>query len=303
MSKLEDPKKDHTTEYMEALFDIDIIDMFIIQNLMRYPNSDLLAIDLKKQLDATLPVKNKIYTSKFYNKLRKLKELGFLNFQQIDKKIQSIEATQKAAFAMAEIRTISLFATSQFPDLVEEMIPIYLNHLNINFDGSPIYDNVLLISLEHGKDLRVFEKLIQFGKSTYLVNIHHDDEFPINDVSVRLLEQKEGTIFIPDGFFDAVIMIGFDCNSVSVEDNINWIKETYRLLKPEGILHVSSLSELKKTNHFLIDSFIDELHDNPLFRHVSIDELQNFIDKVGFYDTGIFEYKGMVLGYGKKPVE
>ena len=71
--------------------------------------------------------KKNISTSRFYNKLKKLKKQGFIKYYQ-DKsgKMQDLENTEKANLAIQEIKKLSIFATSDIFDNLDEIIPAFL---------------------------------------------------------------------------------------------------------------------------------------------------------------------------------
>ncbi|MCE7734522.1 MAG: hypothetical protein GPJ54_06570, partial [Candidatus Heimdallarchaeota archaeon] len=141
---------------LSDILSIDVTEMLIMQNLMRYPDSKLMAIDLKNILNSMFTGKKKISTSSFYNKLKKLKKQGFIKYYQ-DKsgKMQGLENTEKANLAIQEIKKLSIFATSDIFDYLEEIIPSFLKEAKIDYQGQPIYENLLFINLEDGLDARV----------------------------------------------------------------------------------------------------------------------------------------------------
>ena len=82
MSNIADLRRNADVFDLGDILAIDVTEMLIMQNLMRYPNSELQAIDLKNLINGMLIGSKKISTSSFYNKLKKLKTQGFLKYQQ-----------------------------------------------------------------------------------------------------------------------------------------------------------------------------------------------------------------------------
>ncbi|MHA2338571.1 MAG: class I SAM-dependent methyltransferase, partial [Candidatus Hodarchaeales archaeon] len=282
------------------ILSIDVTEMLIMQNLMRYPNSELMAIDLRNILNSMLTGKKKISSSSFYNKVKKLKTQGFINFKQ-DKsgKMQELEITDKAILAIQEIKKLSIFATSDIFDHLQEIIPEYLREAKIDYQGKPIYDNVLFINLEDGLDARIMNSLTVFGKNNYLVRSSNNEDIPVN-VELKQIEQTNNMILMPNDFFDAVLIIGYDCLFADNQDGTQWLQEAYRVLKPGGFMNVNSVTEVPDSNHFIIRSMVDDLHKSPQFRFITSKQLITEMAEVGMKDYQTFESNGMLLGYGYK---
>lgn len=285
---------------LSDILSIDVTEMLIMQNLMRYPNSQVMAIDLKNILNSMFTGKKKISTSSFYNKLKKLKTQGFINYNQ-DKsgKMQSLETTEKASLAIQEIKKLSIFATSDIFDHLHDIIPAFLKEAKIDYQGKPIYENLLFINLEDGLDSRVMGSLTVFGNNNYVVRSSDNQDIPINP-EMKQIEQSNNMILMPNDFFDACIIIGYDCLFADHNIGIQWLKEAYRVLKKGGFLSVNSVTELPASDHFIIRSMVDDLHSSPQFRFITPEHLIKEVAEAGIENYQTFQSNGMLLGYGYK---
>lgn len=279
---------------------IDVTEMLIIQNLMRYPNSELMAIDLRNMINGMLIGDKQISTSSFYNKLKKLKTQGFLKYDQ-DKsgKMHLLEITEKGIKAIHEIKKLSILATSNIYDSLQEIIPEFMEKAELKYIGKPIFENLLFINLEAGVDVRVMGYLTGFGLNNYVVMSSNSKEIPIS-ADIKQIDQANNMILMPNDFFDSCVIIGYDCFSSTDIHSIQWLKEAYRVLKMGGFLTVTSISELPTSDHFVIQSMVDDLHSSPHFRFITSEQLKGEMAEVGIENYQTFESKGLLLGYGYK---
>ena len=139
-----------------------------------------------------------------------------------------------------------------------------------------------------------------FGHKSYVVRSSNDQDIPINP-EMKQIEQSDNMILMPNDFFDACIIIGYDC-LFSDDDHIDiqWLKEAYRVLKPGGFLNVNSVTEIPASDHFILRSMIDDLHSSPQFRFITSDHLKREMAEAGIENYQTFESNGMLLGWGYK---
>jgi hypothetical protein len=216
--------------------------------------------------------------------------------------MQAIEHTEKANLAIKEIRKLSIFATSDIFDHLQDIIPAFLKEVKIDYQGKPIYENLLFINLEDGLDARVMNSLTVFGQNNYVVRNSNNHDIPINP-RMKQIEQSNNMILMPNDFFDACIIIGYDCLFTSYDGHdigIQWLKEAYRVLKKGGFLNVNSVTEIPQSDHFIIRSMVDDLHSSPQFRFITSEHLIKEVAEAGIEDYQTFESNGMLLGYGYK---
>ena len=300
MSNIVELRKNAEEIDLGDMLAIDVTELLIMQNLMRFPNSELMAIDLRNIINGMLHGGKKISTSSFYNKLKKLKTQGFINYKQ-DKnsKTHALEITNKAKLTIHEIKKLSIYATSDAFDYLQDIIPEFLKKAKIDYKGKPIYENLLFINLEDGLDFRIMNSLTVYGKNNFVVRSSNNKDIPISD-EIKQIEQANNKIMVPDEFFDACIIIGYDCLFADSHEGIEWLKEAYRVLKKGGFLNVNSVTELPPSDHFIIRSMIDDLHGSPHFRFISSEQLIAESAEVGMENYQTLERSGMLLGYGYK---
>lgn len=300
MSSIAELRRNSDEFDLGDILNIDVTEMLIMQNLLRYPNSELVAIDLRNMINGMLTGSKNISTSSFYNKLKKLKTQGFLNYDQ-DKsgKMKSLEITKKGNLAIRGIKKLSIFATSDIYDHLQEIIPTFLKQAKLDYQGKPIFSNLLFINLEDGLDTRIMNSLTIFGENNYVVRSSNNQEIPIS-ADIKQIQQDNNMILMPNDFFDACLIIGYDCLFASDVNGIQWLTEAFRVLKKGGFLNVNSVSELPKSDHFIIRSMIDDLHSSPQFRFITSEQLKSEMKQIGMEDYQTFESNGMLLGYGFK---
>lgn len=300
MAYIAELRKKNEENDLGDILAIDVTEMLIMQNLMRYPNSELMAIDLRNLLNGMLTGSKKISSSSFYNKLKKLKTQGFLKYtQDRSGKMQAIEITDKSRYAIQEIKKLSIFATSDIFDHLQEIIPEFLRLAKLDYKGKPIFENLLFINLEDGLDSRIMNSLTVFGRNNYVVRSSNNAEIPISD-TIKQIEQSNNMILMPNEFFDACLIIGYDCLFAGDQDGIQWLKEAYRVLKKGGLLNVNSVTELPTSDHFIIRSMVNDLISSPQFKFISSDQLKSELKEIGMENYQTLESNGMLLGFGNK---
>ncbi|MDH5644729.1 MAG: hypothetical protein OEZ01_01910 [Candidatus Heimdallarchaeota archaeon] len=293
--------KSHSVDLSEIL-DISVTEMLILQNLIRYPTSNVLRINLLENLNTMIGHKSnsgkKIPASSFYHKLDRLEKRGLISYDNVDGKVQSIQATDLGSQVMGEIKKISLFTLTDIYDSVQEMIPEFLMNTGI----TPNFEDILIINLEEYIDTRIIELISTYSKNSYILA---DDEmyemYVRKGINPKIMQTKfkNGLIREADGFFDGAILVGYDClDKQYVGFMRDWLKDTTRVVKKGGIILVTSIEDFPKVDHFVIQSMIEDLEVSDIVTHTGEESLLNELQIAGIKESKIFKIKGMLFGYG-----
>ena len=186
-------------------------------------------------------------------------------------------------------------------DHLQEIIPAFLKEAKIDYHGKPVYENLLFINLEDALDARVMNSLTIFGRNNYVVRSMNNTDIPFSP-EMKQIEQSNNMILMPNEFFDACIIIGYDCLFTNDDhsEGIQWLKEAVRVLKKGGFINVNSVTELPQSDHFIIRSMVDDLHSSPQFRFITPQHLKMEMAEAGIENYNTFESNGMLLGHGYK---
>ena len=62
--------------------------------------------------------------------------------------MKSLEITKKGNLAIHGIKKLSIFATSDIYDHLQEIIPAFLKQAKLDYQGKPIFSNLLFINMK-----------------------------------------------------------------------------------------------------------------------------------------------------------
>lgn len=281
------------------LLDLSVAELLILQFMLRFQTPILRKV-LLETLNHTMGEEKSISSSSFYNMTKKLSERGLI--VSVDKK--EILATPKARDVIRTINRLTAIASIDGMQLIEEMLPKFAQVANLKPGGR---DRQLIINLESGMDIRMTHAIASFAQRSFIASddlayqSYLDRGMPTNIEQTKLDKHDEKMIRERDEYFDAVILLGFDCNK-NYRDipTQQWMEESERVLAPGGLIIASSTEDLPVTNHFLADGLIENIRDSELMGNVGREQLIEEMNKIGIDDAAIFAHKGLLIGWGHK---
>ncbi len=284
---------------LEEVLDLTVTEMLILQYLQKYTGPTV-RIALLETINAILSGEKKIPSSSFYNKLDKLRKRGLIEYVE-DKEGKSdkmIQATELASDAMDIIKELSFYGSVNIYQLNTEYIPKFLEYIGLDH-----VDNVILINLEEGIDIRTIKLIDNFTDKTFLVC---DDEtyerYIHRGIMSNIIQSKviDGRIREPDNFFDGCLIVGYEIRKHDKIPAKNWLIEGLRVIKPGGLFMVATVEAIPKIDHFLIQNILSDLAHKSLITQITKEKLKEDIEGVGVKDLQIFTYSGVILALGRK---
>jgi len=275
------------------ILNLSVTELLIMQFLMRY-QMPIVRIVLLESINSIVESAKKIASSSFYLKLNRLEANGF-----IKKEDDRITITAKGKSTINEIQRLTILATMQDYIITQEILPIFLNKVGIEHVGK-----ILIINLEVGIDLRLIEDIGSIADETFLF-AEEDifDSYIARGMSknIRQVDIIGGKIAVPDNTFDAVVIIGYSTHDVLHDiSNLDWAKDAYRTLSNDGLMVISTIQTVEQTNHFIVDSVIENLKVCHEIHEIDDGDLLKDMRKIGLKTPEIFEHKGLLLGHCRK---
>ncbi|MHA2325721.1 MAG: hypothetical protein ACXACB_09990 [Promethearchaeota archaeon] len=298
-------RNDESFELTDVL-DLSIADMLILQYLLR-TNTSIPRKALLEDLNSYLGEGRRIVTQTFYNKVDKLKENGFIETSSTSKgKIHEIWTTEKAKAVMEKISELSLFGTINYFEHSKGFISEFNSYMRQQLDVETI-GSLLIINLEEGIDLRSIELIGENVEELYIVsNDEQYQNYLTRNMPSRVHQTKHshGILREPEGFFEISLLLGYECAERVGKSHIDvegWIKEAIRVTKPGGVVIISSVETIPKSDHFIIEHIARGIRESEFIKEISkeerIDELKEYnLEKIDTYS-----YNGLILGWGFKP--
>lgn len=282
--------------FNKKLLGMTIHSLFILQLLIRSPDG-LVGKSLHESVNAFLKSKEGVPTSTFYNILTNMEEDGLITSNRI-KEGKLFTYTSLGQQLVHQVAELSFFGSISVFDYVSELFP-KLEHLL----GQAHFNHVLAINLEEAIETNSINILTQISDNVSLVA--DDDTFSRYQSrnlhpNVKQTRIEHGLIREPANFFDGCSIIGFQSGRAADISHHDWLKEAIRVIKPGGMIMISSVEKIPHLDHFLIEHMINRITSTDYIRQMSKENLKQELEQEGLSDIQIFTHKGILVGIGIK---
>jgi predicted transcriptional regulator len=250
----------------------------------------------------------KFSTSSFYNSLKNLEGKGLVKSNKDEKeKIVSIEATKYTEILINTIAKhvirfglIEAEKNKLFPNIIEEVIKEEIFKVKeIKKFGTALY-----ISFSDFVNIKCIKFLFQATDNLFVLL----NEEVFENISKMGLENIQNTsvfnktIRESDSFFDAVIVpYHFQTTNLKDVTKETILKESFRIIKENGVVIIHGYSELPNFDHALLSIFINWVKN--VYTDIETSSERKFKEellKAGAKEAKVFVYKGHLFGIGYK---
>jgi hypothetical protein len=112
---------------------------------------------------------------------------------------------------------------------------------------------------------------------------------------------EAGTIREADSFFHGSLIVGYNKEEVYQGYKLShWLQEAVRVTKPGNLVMVQAAVEFPEYNHMILDILVKEMANYDFITVISKDQLKSDMEAVHLSDVQVEEYKGIILGWGRK---
>lgn len=286
-----------TLNAQEEFFDLSFRDLFILFIIIR--NNGVIGRNTFREMVNSY-LKIELKPSSFYNLLNKLEEKKLITYSEEDKKIS---VTDLVPLIFTEITKMSFLGLIDTKNLITKLIGKILP--KIEKSG---YDTILLVPLEPVIDVDIYNQISNLAKDTYILST--DSEFKnlqTRSLNGNIFQSKivvdEGKIREADNFFDAVMYLGYKTMKNSPETFKKLMKDSYRVIKKNGYLFLSSFLEVDAiTDHIFLTYFRTVFSHNAIIDFVKEEDLLSDLKVIMQTNIKVQVIKedGMIVGWGIK---
>lgn len=253
-------------------------------------NSPFLESDFYKNLNK----KKKLTTGKFYHNLSKLKDKGLLEFDGNVGKV-SVKPTQYTKFVskllMKFIINNDIMNSQEYR---EEFSEKFLEKF-----GKVQFSRVLSIWLSEYIPYSIAEQIAQYSEESYILAKNEIIEANGKDNAFQYTEMIGKQIDKPADVFDGALIPVYKKNPKFHDmTNTDILKEISRVTKPEGLIALISVADIKDTGNIFIDEILKVFKTALTNRMATKEELEDEFNKAHISVVDIFEQQGLLIGIG-----
>ncbi len=297
LARYQKPVVRHTL-FSEVKEFIEFKEQFIIK--LENKNSN----EQNKKFYDNIEQKRIFSTSSFYNSLLNLESKGLLKFHQNEKgnekgKKTFIEATPYAKFVPKLllkflINNDIMHAPEERKEFSERFLKLIGNQEKVSFERA------LLVWFTENDVYSIEQQLTDFTEKLYVLSKNENKEtVKLRNVEYSKFEDRK--IREAENFFDGAIIPVYKRNPKFHDmERIDIIKEIIRVIKPNGVLIVIAIAEMKSTGNLYVDELIKIYKLVLINRTFEANELAEDLKKAGLKDIKVIEYKGLLIGKGNK---
>ncbi len=279
---------------------LSISQVFVMVMMSAFPEGTV-RYNLFQSINSYLSENKRISASSFYNSLKRLEEKGFIRISTDESgKASLVHLTSKADNVFKQIGYIFSFTGFNFraflPGLASKIIKKLALAQELN--------SIIIISQEAGLDVHSYPIYENLAKHVHSVATDESYQRYILPYSPEIHQSKilNKKIREPDGEFDACFLSAYqNRNEFFNLSPIELLREAVRVTKSAGLVIIITFSVPNKTNHFIIDSFIEMVISNPFMANISENEVLHDLNEVGLKDVSISNFNGVILGFGIVP--
>lgn len=299
------------TNIIEKFLDLSLREILVLFFIMRYPGK-LQISSLREEVNDYL--QKDFSTSSFYNIIEKLSEKKNLIVINDDGKIADV--TENAKKIIEELNRLTLICQVDFRGMTENLIPEILDKLgdiqlpegqkvsDLRTTGQKLFTNTLVLNLEIMMDVSVLNTIMD-KITDHLFILSTPNEFKryqARGLSPAIEQSQiiQSNIREANDFFDAIIIIGFNCLSAYPKKMNKFLNsELKRVLKKGGMLFLVSDTHFNiKEKHFLVDLLNKIMIKSDFLAVTEKTSLYEDIEELGFKNPDAIEHNGMIVGWG-----
>jgi len=290
--------------------DLSISEVITLQFLVRYSNpvvrhtlynevkqfiefqekSPFLETEFYKNLNK----KKKFTTGKFYHSLSKLKDKGLLEFDGEVGKV-SVKPTPHTKFVskllMKFIINNDIMNSQEYREEFSEEFLKRIGDMNL--------DKTLSIWLSEYIPYSIAEQIANYSEESYILSKNEIIEANSKD-DFKYTEIINGKIREHADFYDGAMIPVYKRNPKFHDmSNTDILKEISRVTKPNGMIALIAVANIKETNNIFIDQILKVYKTALINRMATEGELKKEFTKAGIQVVEIFEQQGLLIGIGK----
>ncbi|MHA1966436.1 MAG: hypothetical protein ACW964_01415 [Candidatus Hodarchaeales archaeon] len=284
----------------DKVIDLSISQVFIMIMLSSFPGGTV-RYNVLKSVNSYLSPNKKISASSFYNSLKKLEKMQLIEISS-DKtdKASLVHTTSNTNKALKQIGSLISVTGLNFSEILPSLATQIVNQLGIVEE----IGSILVISQDIAMDVHLYPFVEQYAEH---INAVASDEsynryiLPYSSKvhQTRILNNK---IREPDNEFNGCLLPTYQRRKEFFNlSSIELLKEAVRVTKTNGLVAIISFNIPNKTNHFIIDSFIDMINLNPSMVSVTENEVQSDLITAGLKNVSVSNFNGVILGFGNAP--
>ena len=277
------------------LLDLNMTDMFILQQILQYP-LPVLRFKVLEDVNLLLPKERQYTPTKFYYALSKLDEMGYVNIIEGEKRGSAkVSATEKTTKAI-KIHLLNLSEVNvNEEELMVSLIEEFSTKNSLTPSGRIL---VILNSSEKLIDPLKIKAFTRFSDQVYLLAgdqefVHYKERVPKSGIFQTKSYHEQ--IREANNYFESIIIL-----EPIIMLNENKISEYIRVLKPNGQIILSSVRPVPVTNHFLVDNLFKDMQDPKDSFADIIDLMKKLLNHKHLSEPKLFEYMGFQLVWATK---
>lgn len=288
----------HKKKIKEYL-DLSIAELIILQLLSRY-QMPFVRYSLYLELNQFIQNSDEkaISVSSFYNSLKNLEKRGIIKSNiRNDGKARTIEPNQRTKSIVEMImQNLLKISTINIYDFQYEILEKILDKIGLNH-----FNTLLTTFFFEYIDLRLFHEYVKIADEVSILtkNETYDVLIKMGLEGIRKASIYNGIIREPNDFFDIIILPFYFYNPDFLEmKKINILKESIRVTKKNGIIILTAMSPLPKTQNFFADELIRLYNEFNAYKEITQEEMSNDMIEAGFTKIDIFNHRGILIGIG-----
>ncbi len=296
-----EPKYQEIGYDLESLFELNLKDLLILQQLSKYTGPTL-RFTILEDINAQLPESKQFTSTKFYYALDRLEKLGYITSEEGDKKrTMMIEKTLLVDLGLDSLFKSLISAKFDFLSLFKELIPRIAEQFELNFPLKKLL--VVIPEYEKVIDTRKIELLSNLTEDLFVMTSDELYQHYMKKNRVKKIRQTtiiENQIREPNDFFDLCIYLSFDYefNYKSDEEGLQLIKELMRITKVNGLLLLTGFLDYQRSSHFVLESIYNQVDMLPIFNPENTKVMNELIKtNMSDYPQGDIKRKGLLINW------
>ncbi|MHA1149468.1 MAG: hypothetical protein ACTSR8_14620 [Promethearchaeota archaeon] len=292
--------------------DLSISEIITLQFLVRYSNPVVrhtLYNEVKQFIEfqedspyketdffKALKDKKKLTTGKFYHSLKKLKSKRLLEFDGDAGKV-SVKPTNYTKFVskllMKFIINNDIMNSQEYRDEFSEKF--------LEKFGNIRFNRVLSIWLSEYIPYSIAEQIAAYSDESYILAKNEIIETDGKNTSdFRYTEIINGKIREHDDFYDGAIIPVYKRNPKFKNlSNTEILKEISRVTKPDGLIALIAVADIKNTDNIFIDEILKVYKTALVNRMATKQELEREFMDADIEVMDIYEQQGLLIGIGR----
>lgn len=240
------------------------------------------------EVDQFFNHQKKISTSSFYNSLTKMNKLGLIEEIPGTGKKSEIKASDTTYEILDMMSNFLISSTMDMTEIEIDFIGEIEKRIKMKSLGE-----VLVLDTSKYIDLHLIEYLKDRAKTISILSLDENRQDLLIDENIYTTQMRNDIIREPDASFRSIIIPVY---LQKLFRNTNLLAETYRILKPDGVMIITALSQFQSNENYFINSLLEKFKRILNYRLVSKDDLEDELMIVNPKKVEIFDHHGMMIG-------